>query len=81
MTDLRNVAVIGMMGRLNMLIDEATVAISPSEVKQWIANGTILDYLRALYGDFPEFTPVHEALGAEDREQGRCWGHWATERL
>jgi hypothetical protein len=61
MTDLRNVAVIGMMGRLNMLIDEAAVAISPSEVKQWIADGTIFDQLHALYGDYPEFSPVHEA--------------------
>jgi hypothetical protein len=61
MTDLRNIAVIGMMARLNMLVDEATVAISCSDVKQWIADGTILDHLRALYGDFPEFTPVHEA--------------------
>jgi hypothetical protein len=61
MTDLRSLAIIGMMGRLNMLVDEADVAISPSEVKQWIADGSILDQLRALYGDYPEFSPVHKA--------------------
>jgi hypothetical protein len=61
MTDLRNVAIIGMLGRLNMLVDEAEAVVSPSDVKQWIADGSILDQLRALYGDYPEFAPVHQA--------------------
>ncbi len=61
MTDLRNVAIIGMLGRLNSLIDEGGVVLSPAEVKRCIANGTIFERLRKECGDYPEFSPVHEA--------------------
>jgi hypothetical protein len=61
MTDLRNLTIIGMMGRLNMLIDEGEAGLAPAEVKRRIAEGTILDCLRGLYGDFPEFSPIHKA--------------------
>jgi hypothetical protein len=61
MTDLRNVAIIGMMGRLNSLVDEGVTNLPLAEVKQCIADGTILARLRVLYGDYPEFSPVHKA--------------------
>lgn len=61
MTDLRSVTIIGMMGRLNMLIDEGENRLTPAEVKRHITDGTILDCLRRRYGDFPEFAPIHKA--------------------
>jgi hypothetical protein len=63
MTDLRNVTILGLMGRLNMLIDEAQPAPTPSEVRQRVADGTILRHLAGLYGNFPEFSPFHQAEG------------------
>jgi hypothetical protein len=61
MTDLRNLTIIGLMGRLNMLIDDGQGALTPSEVKGGITDGTILDRLRRSYGEFPEFAPIHKA--------------------
>ena len=61
MTDLRNLTILGMIGRINMLIDEAKVAITTADVKQHIADGSILDRLKGLYGDFPEFSPIYRA--------------------
>jgi len=60
MTDLRNLTIIGFLGRLNTLIDE-NVVLSPGDVKGGIAGGTILELLRIQYGDYPEFAPIHEA--------------------
>ena len=80
MTDLRNLTILGMIGRLNMLIDEGNVLPTPSDVKQHIAGGAILDRLKELYGDFPEFSPIHtaekalmlmELKTAMERYQGR----------
>jgi hypothetical protein len=61
MTDLRNMTILGMIARLNMLIDEGNVAPPPEEVKRCIADESILDCLGSLYGKFPEFSPVHKA--------------------
>jgi hypothetical protein len=61
MTDLRNVTIIGLMARLNMLIDEGQGILTPAEVKEAIADGTILDRLCRAYGEFPEFAPIHKA--------------------
>jgi len=61
MTDLRSVTIIGLMGRLNMLIDEAQHVITCAEAKACVTDGTILDRLRRTYGDFPEFAPIHKA--------------------
>jgi len=57
MTDLRKISILGIMGRLNTLIDGEAVFLSPMDVKSCIADGTILDRLRSLYGDYPEFSP------------------------
>jgi hypothetical protein len=64
MTDLRNLTIIGLLGRLNALIDAGSAAPSPDEVKQSIASGNILDLLRGRYGDYPEFAPIHKAEAA-----------------
>jgi hypothetical protein len=61
MTDLRKLTILGLVGRLNMAIDEGKVPLSTKEVKQRIADGSILDHLALLYGDFPEFSPIHSA--------------------
>jgi hypothetical protein len=61
MTDLRNLTIIGLMGRLNMLIDEGRGALTPAEVRESITDGTILDRLCRSYGEFPEFAPIHKA--------------------
>ena len=61
MSDLRTLTILGMMGRLNMLIDEGASGLTAAEVKRSISEGTILDCLRRLYGDFPEFAPVAKA--------------------
>jgi hypothetical protein len=61
MTDLRKLTILGLVGRLNVAIDEGKVPLSPAEVKRRIADGTILDHLAHLYGDFPEFNPIHRA--------------------
>jgi hypothetical protein len=61
MTDLRNLTIIGLLGRLNTLLDEGAAAPSPEEVKQRIGSGTILKLLRDQYGDYPEFAPIHKA--------------------
>ena len=61
MTDLRNLTIIGLMGRLNMLIDEGQAVLAPADVKAAIGDGTILDRLCRSYGEFPEFAPVHKA--------------------
>ena len=63
MTDLRSLTILGMIGRLNMLIDEGYITLTPAEVKRCIAEGSILERLRISFGDFPEFTPVHQAEG------------------
>jgi hypothetical protein len=86
MTDLRNVTVIGMMARLNTLLDEGASAPTPAEVKKLINEGTILARLCSLYGEYPEFSPIHKAeavllrqelktkvekfAGREDRKMG-----------
>lgn len=61
MTDLRNLTILGMIGRLNMLVDAGKVSPTPKEVKQHIADGSILEHLVGLYGEFPEFSPIHQA--------------------
>ena len=61
MTDLRTATIIGLMGRLNMLIDEGQGVFTPAEVKASITDGTILDRLCRSYGDFPEFAPIYKA--------------------
>jgi hypothetical protein len=61
MTDLRNITIIGMVARLNMLIDEGASAPTPAEVKSLIMEGAILDRLCSLHGTFPEFAPIHKA--------------------
>jgi hypothetical protein len=61
MTDLRNLTIIGMIGRLNTLIDEGQAAPTPEEVKHRIVDGSILDCLCDLYGEFPEFSPIYTA--------------------
>ena len=80
MTDLRNLTILGMIGRLNMLIDEGKIVPTPSDVKQHITGGVILDRLKELYGDYPEFSPIHtaektlllmELKTAVERYQGR----------
>ena len=63
MTDLRNVTIIGLIGRLNMLIDEGQAPPTPAEVQHRVADGTILKHLATLYGNFPEFSPIHQAEG------------------
>jgi hypothetical protein len=61
MTDLRNLTIIGLLGRLNTLLDDGVAVPSPEEVKRCIASRTILELLRGRYGDFPEFAPIHKA--------------------
>jgi hypothetical protein len=72
MTDLRNLTIIGIMGRLNMLIDEGAVGPTPAEVKSLINEGTILDRLCRLYGDFPELTPIYKAEGVLLRKEWKA---------
>src|ERR1700723_1530765 len=43
MTGVRNLAIRGIMGRLNSLVDGGPVVMSPIELKRCIGNGTILD--------------------------------------
>lgn len=69
MTDLRNVTVIGMMARLNTLLDEGADAPPPAEVKRLINEGTILEHLCSLYGEYPEFSPIHKAEAALLRQE------------
>jgi hypothetical protein len=61
MTDLRSLPILGLLARLNMLIDEGGPAPTPQEVKERITDGTVLRHLAGLYGDFPEFSPVYKA--------------------
>ena len=61
MTDLRKLTILGLVGRLNVAIDEGKTALSIAEVKQRVADGSILDHLAKLYGDYPEFSPIHPA--------------------
>jgi hypothetical protein len=61
MTDLRNVTILGMMARLNTLIDQGVAAFSIAELKTWIQDGSILTQLCSRYGDFPEFSPIYAA--------------------
>jgi hypothetical protein len=49
------------MGRINTLLDVGEAALKPPEVRERIADGTILRRLSELYGDFPEFSPFHKA--------------------
>lgn len=61
MTDLRNLTIIGLLGRLNALLDDGVAVPSPEEVKRCTASGTILELLRGRYGDYPELAPIHKA--------------------
>jgi hypothetical protein len=61
MTDLRNLTIIGLLGRLNTLLDDGGAVPSPEEVKRRIASGTILELLCSRYGDYPEFAPIYRA--------------------
>jgi len=61
MSDLRNLTIIGLLGRLNALLDDGGGIPSPEEVKRSIASRTILELLRGRYGDYPEFAPIHKA--------------------
>jgi hypothetical protein len=61
MSDLRNLTIIGLLGRLNALIDDGGAVLSPEEVKRCIASRTILELLRDRYGDYPELAPIHKA--------------------
>jgi hypothetical protein len=60
MTDLRNLTILGVMARLISHIDGGDT-VPPVEIKQAVAKGTILELLRKRIGDFPEFSPFHEA--------------------
>ena len=71
MTDLRNLTILGMMGRLNMLIDEGASGLTTAEVKRCIIEGNILDRLCCLYGDFPEFNPLAKAEAVLLRQELR----------
>jgi hypothetical protein len=70
MTDLRSLTILGLIGRLLPEIDRGDV-LSPPEVRNAVANGTILDLLKKRYGDFPEFSPIHEAESALLRKELR----------
>ena len=61
MSDLRNLTIIGFLGRLNALLDGGGPGPSPEEVRQCIASRTILELLRGRYGDYPELAPIHKA--------------------
>jgi hypothetical protein len=61
MTDLRNLTILGLLGRINTLIDEGKTTPAPADIKLHIADGSILDYLSSLYGELPEFNPIHSA--------------------
>jgi hypothetical protein len=61
MTDLRNLTILGLLGRVNALIDEGKITPTPADIKLHIADRSILDYLSNLYGTFPEFNPIHAA--------------------
>ena len=60
MTDLRSVTIIALMGRLLAHIDRGD-NIAPTEIKQAIVDGAILELLRKRLGDYPEFSPIHAA--------------------
>ena len=60
MTDLRNLTILALMGRLLAQIDKGDV-VPPAEIKQAIAKGTVLELLLERFGDFPEFAPIHKA--------------------
>jgi hypothetical protein len=72
MIALKNLTIIGLMARLNMLIDEGAGAPTPAEVKRCITKGTILDRLCRLYGEYPEFAPIHKAEAALLRKELRA---------
>jgi hypothetical protein len=72
MTDLRNLTILGMMARLNMLLDEGASGLTVAEVKRCITEGTILDRLCRLYGDFPEFAPIFQAEAVLLRQELRA---------
>ena len=70
MTDLRSLTILGLIGGLLPEIDRGDV-LSPSEVRDAVANGMILDLLKERYGDFPGFAPVYEAESALLRKELR----------
>jgi len=41
MTDLRNLTILGLMGRINTLLDAGEAALKPPEVRERIADGTM----------------------------------------
>ena len=61
MTDLRNLTILGLLGRLNGLIDEGETLAPCEEVRRFVRSGKVLDRLRERYGDFPEFSPLNKA--------------------
>jgi hypothetical protein len=60
MTDLRSLTILDLMSRLLAEIDRGDV-IPPSDVRDAVAKGTVLELLQTRYGDFPEFSPIHKA--------------------
>ena len=70
MTDLRTMTILGLMGRILPEIDRGDV-VPPAEIRDAIAQGTILQYLKDRYGDFPEFSPIYPAEGTLLRKELR----------
>jgi len=70
MTDLRSLTILGLISRLLPEIDRGDL-LSPSEVRDAVTKGTILDLLKKRYGDFPEFSPIHKAESALLRKELR----------
>ena len=70
MTDLRSLPILGLISRLLPEIDRGAI-LSPSEVRDAIGKGTILDLLKERYGDFPEFSPIRKGESALLRKELR----------
>jgi hypothetical protein len=70
MTDLRSLTILGLMARILPEIDRGDI-VPPADVRDAIAEGTILDLLKKRYGDYPEFSPIHKAESALLRKELR----------
>jgi hypothetical protein len=70
MSDLRSLTILGLIARLLPQIDSGDV-LSPSEVREAVDQGTILDLLKNRYGDYPEFSPIRKGESALLRQELR----------
>jgi hypothetical protein len=70
MTDLRSLTILGLIVRLLPELDRGDV-LSPSEVRDAVAKGSILDLLKNRYGDYPEFSPIRKGESALLRQELR----------